>query len=271
MKTSESWKTWLPLLGALVIFALLTAIWPALANALSLPSLSFGGGSSTTVPVEPEPIHLEALKDSLAASPLASVAESLPDTISPFTGLLVVAGAIIGGTVVVGGGISLIFKLLAGLRESTIEAESFKEHQNALEQRTKEQLKQMREGRTTDPQPSHKMPRWSVISNTLIALMFVGFATIVVVRNFFPEGTAVLNNALTGNEPQIINITTPVYLVMALITLLIIGLRLRPQKIDAIDETDTSRIPWDFIAILVTGVIMLGLGIGLMAYLSSPA
>ena len=271
MKTSESWKTWLPLLGVLIVFALVTAVWPALANAFSLPSLSFGGGSSTPLPYEPNPIHLEALKATLAASPLASAAEAIPDTISPFVGLLIVAGVIVGGVVVVGGGLSFIFKLLAGVRENTLESAAFQEHQNALDQRTNEKIKQMRAGRTTDPQPSHKMPRWSVISNTLIALMFVGFATMVFVRNFFPEGTAVLNNALTGNQDQIVNVTTPVFLVMAVFTLLIVGLRLRPQKLDAIDETDKGRIPWDFIAVLITGLIMLGLGIGIMAYLNAPA
>jgi len=116
----ESWKTWLPLLGVLVVFALITAVWPTLANAFSLPSISFGGGSSTPVPYEPEPIHLEALKTSLLVGPLAGVAEALPDTLSPFVALAVVYGAIVGGVVVVGGGLSFIFRLLAGIRENTI-------------------------------------------------------------------------------------------------------------------------------------------------------
>ncbi|GJM40302.1 MAG: hypothetical protein DHS20C20_05840 [Ardenticatenaceae bacterium] len=265
MKTSESWKTWLPILGLLIIFAVISAVWPALADAFSLPSLSFGGGSSTSVPIEPEPIHLEAIKSSLAASEMTSgIADSLPDEISPFLGLAVVAGVVIGGIVVVGGGLAFITRMLANIRTNTMETEAYQEHQNALTQRNKEQMKQMRDGRTTDPTPSHKMPRWSVISNTLIALMFVGFATMVYVRNFFPEG-------FTEIDGKIVNVTPPVFLVMALITLVIIGFRLRPQKIDAIDETDSGRIPWDFIAVLITGLIMLGLGIGFMAFLNTPA
>jgi hypothetical protein len=263
LKTSESWKTWLPLLGLLIVFALVSAVWPALADAFSLPSLSFGGGSSTSVPYETEPISLEALKLSLAASPLSGAAEALPDTISPYVALLVVAGVAFGGIVVVGGGLSAIFKFLSGIRDNTLESDAFKEHQNALEQRIKEQIKQMRDGRTTDPQPSHKMPRWSVISNTLIALMFVGFATMVYVRNFFPEGYIV------NEDGQFVNVTGPVFLVLAVITLAIVGWRLRPQTIDAVDETDNGRIPWDFIVILITGLIVLGLGIGFMAYINA--
>ena len=120
----------------------------------------------------------------------------------------------------------------------------------------------MRDGRTTDPQPSHKMPRWSIISNALIALMFVGFATMVLVRNFFPEG-------VTEMDGRIVNVTTPVFVVFALITLLVMGLRLRPHKIEAVDKTDSGGIPWDFIAVLITGLIMLGLGIGIMAYINA--
>ncbi len=262
MNRPESWKTWLPLLGLLVVFALITAVWPALANAFSLPSLSFGGGTTTSVPYEPEPIHLDALKISLAAGPLASVAEALPDTLSPFVALGVVAGAVIGGIVVVGGGLSFLFKLLSGIRDNTVESEAYKAHQNALEQRQREQIKELRNGRTTDPVPSHKMPRWSVISNALITLMFVGFATMVVVRNFFPEGVTELNG-------RIVNITTPVFGAMALIALIVMAVRLRPQRLEAIDGTDYNKIPWDFVAILITGLVILGLGVGLMVYINA--
>ena len=263
MKTSESWKTWLPLLAVLVIFAVVTAVWPLLADAFSLPTLSFGGGGGTALPTELEPVSLEALKSTLAAGPMASVAESIPDEISPLLVLLIVAGVAIGGTIVVGGGLSFIFKLLSGIRNNTMESEVFQQHQAALDQRVKEEINQLRNGRTTDPMPSHKMPRWSIVSNTLIVLSFVGLATMVYVRNFFPEGYIV------NEDGQFINITGPVFLVLALITLIVIGFRMRPKKLEAIDETDFGRIPWDFIIVLITGLIMLGLGIGFMAYLNA--
>lgn len=261
MNKPESWKTWVPLLGLLVLFGLVTAVWPALANAFELPS--FGGGPSTRIPYEPEPISLEALKATLVASPLpASLAEAVPETISPFVAIGVVTVVVIALIVGVGAVLSFLIKLLAGIRDNTLESETYQQHQQALEQRQKEQVKQMRDGRTTHPQPSHKMPRWSVVSNTLIALMFVGFATMVVVRNFFPEG-------VTEIDGRIVSVTGPAFAVTALITLLMIGLRLRPHKIEAVNETDSGKIPWDFIAVLITGLIMLGLGIGLMAYLNA--
>ena len=268
MNKRESWKTWLPLLGLLVLFGLVTAVWPALANAFALPT--FGGGSSTSVPFEPEPVHLEALKTTLStsslpepvASALASAAEALPDTISPLVALLVVTAVTVGLVVGVGGGLAFLIRLISRVRDNTVETAAFSQHQTALEQKAKAQIQELRDGRTTDPKPEHKMPRWSVVSNALIALMFVGFGTMVVVRNFFPEGTTEINH-------QIVPVTGPVFAVMALITLIILGMRLRPQKIEEVDKTDFGKIPWDFIAVLITGLIMLGLGIGFMAYINA--
>ena len=262
MNKPESWKTWVPLLGLLIVFALVTAVWPALANAFELPT--FGGGPSTRIPYEPEPIHLDAMKTALAAGPLASAADALPDTLSPLVAVGVVTGLVVALIVGVGGGLSFLIKLISGIRDNTLQAEAYQQHQQALEQKMKEDVKKMRDGRTTDPQPSHKMPRWSVVSNTLITLMFVGFGTMVVVRNFFPEGTTEVNG-------RIVNVTSPVFIVSAIIALIVLGIRLRPQRIEAIDATDSGKIPWDFIAVLITGLIMLGLGIGLMAYINAPA
>lgn len=252
MNKPESWKTWVPLLGLVVLFALVTAVWPALANAFQLPS--FGGGPSTRIPYEVAPINLEALE---AAAPFLP----LPDTVSPIVAVLAVAGLIMVLVVGVGGGVSILIKMLSGIRDNTLGSEAYQQHQQALDQKLKEQVKQMRDGRTTHPQPSHKMPRWSVISNALITLIFVGFGTMVLVRNFFPEGTTV-------RDGQIVNITTPVFAVFALIALIVMGIRLRPHKLEAIEETDSSKIPWDFIAVLITGLIMLGLGIGFMVYIN---
>ena len=61
------------------------------------------------------------------------------------------------------------------------------------------------------------------------------------------------------------------FAVFALIALIVMGIRLRPHKVEAIEATDSGKIPWDFIAVLITGLIMLGLGIGIMVYINAPA
>ena len=158
----------MPLLGLLVLFGLVTAVWPALANAFELPS--FGGGPSTRIPYEPEPISLEALKATLVASPLpASLAEAVPDTISPFIAIGVVTVVVVALIVGVGAVLSFLIKLLAGIRDNTLESETYQQHQQALEQRQKEKLTVIRDGRTTHPQPSHKMPRWSVVKPEFVS------------------------------------------------------------------------------------------------------
>ena len=68
---------------------------------------------------------------------------------------------------------------------------------------------------------------------------------------------------------RIVSVTTPVFGVMVLIALIVMGVRLRPQRLEAINTTDYNKIPWDFVAILITGLVMLGLGIGFMVYINA--
>ena len=49
------------------------------------------------------------------------------------------------------------------------------------------------------------------------------------------------------------------------------GLWLRSDRILAVDRSDTLSIPWDFIAVLLTGLLVVGLGIGVIVILNAPA
>jgi hypothetical protein len=55
-----------------------------------------------------------------------------------------------------------------------------------------------------------------------------------------------------------------------LLTLLVIFWRVRPQRLEAAEASDSAGIPWDFIAILLTGLLIVGLGIGFIVYLNVP-
>jgi hypothetical protein len=50
---------------------------------------------------------------------------------------------------------------------------------------------------------------------------------------------------------------------------LIILWRIRPQKLET-ESSDVSAIPWDSIAVLLTFLIVVGLGIGYIVYLNFP-
>ncbi len=67
-----------------------------------------------------------------------------------------------------------------------------------------------------------------------------------------------------------INSTVPVVGGFALTALLILAWRIRPQQFKEIEQTDNSGIPWDFIWVLISGLLVVGLGLSITAYLNSP-
>lgn len=284
MGKSESWKTWAAILAVLILFGLVTAVWPAFTG-FQLFEL---GEPETRTPVEVEPIHLNVPAEIMGV-PLPENVGGQTLTIQPLIAIGVVTALVIGGIVVVGGGLAFVYTFLDRQANRTREEEaefnpddSFLTPVYGLLDKGINFFKSRTEGkfedRTTHPVPEHNMPRWTVISNTLIALMFTGFLVMVVVRTFVPEGRVEIATdelgafgSLFSTSEIFIDPATPVFLVLAVIIVGLAAWRMKPQKIEAMDETDDGSIPWDFIAVLVTGLIMIGIGVGLMAYLNSPA
>jgi hypothetical protein len=59
-------------------------------------------------------------------------------------------------------------------------------------------------------------------------------------------------------------------LVIVAIALISMGLWLRADRIEAFDRGDTLTIPWDFIAVVITGLLVVGLGIAVIALVNAP-
>ena len=118
-------------------------------------------------------------------------------------------------------------------------------------------------GRKTHPVPAHKMPRWSVASTSIIILMFVAFFGLIINGTFYPESELDLQSG------QVIKSAWLTVGIPVLLALLIILWRIRPQRLES-SSADTVGIPWDFIAVLLTGLLIVGLGIGLIVYLNIP-
>ena len=251
----------------MIIFALLiatglvTALWPVLtANLLSGDAA--GARAATRVPVEIHPIELE-----IPALPLPVVGQVGGQTlqISPFLALAALTGLIIGAVVAMGVPLAFIYVLLDRQRDRVLASDEFKEKQAALEKREKERLKRMNEGRTTMPKPEHRMPTWSAVSTALIILLFVVFFGMVINYTFVPHSELIL----AGD--RVINSAVPIVGGLALVTLLVLVWYLRPQRIEAVDASDSGSIPWDFIAVLITGLIVVGIGIGVIVIVNAPS
>jgi hypothetical protein len=67
-----------------------------------------------------------------------------------------------------------------------------------------------------------------------------------------------------------VNSAVPVVGGMVLTALLVLAWRIHPQKLNNIDQTDNGPIPWDFIWVFLTGLIVVGLGMAFVIYLNTP-
>ena len=245
MSNNQSLRNWVIIIAILLVSGLLTVIWPTMAGAIG------GGSAAPVVPTEVEIIHL-----------------NLPtgDTMNlvAWQAMLILAAVVIGLVIAVGVGISILNRLLSSLVTNTAGNEDVQASLANLGAQEKAHLKEMREGRTTDPIPSHQMPRWSRLANGLIIMMFVLFFTMLVNSTFYPMGQVVKDGGLVS--------TTSRFLWGAVIlTLAYFGWRMLPRRAAAPDQVDDNTIPWDFLVVLFMGLLVVGLGIGLAVYLNVPA
>ena len=93
--------------------------------------------------------------------------------------------------------------------------------------------------------------------------MFAVFIGMLTAATLFPSGQIT-------EQDQIINISGIITGTFFLVTLFILLLRMNPRRLASIDETDSEGIPWDTIAIVMLGVLVVGLGIGLVVFLNRP-
>ncbi len=231
----------------LLLLAGSATLWPIVSEQL--------GGSTTRSAAEPQsivvnlPITVNGT-DSITLSSLQAL------------GILiaVVAAAVGGAGIVLTLAYTLLSKQVAALEES----DTYKSHLAALEEKGKEQIQRLSEERSIAPVPDHKMPRWSVISTSLIVLLFVTLFGMLINGTFVPEGQYMVNSSLVNSALPV----TGGFVILALIFLL---WRMRPKALERVEATDYEPIPWDALWVILSGVLVVGLGIGLLVYLNVPA
>lgn len=252
MSGNETWRNWAILFVLLIVFALATALWSSISPDINL----FSGGNRTeipSVPVEVEPITF--------AVPALGIG---PFEFTPFAVTGILAGIVIGGIVVVGAVIAFINLFISRQVTAVFASDAFKEGQSRLEQKEKAELKQMNEGRSIT-KPEHHRPVWSAVSTSLIVLLFVWFGGMIINGTIFPNGEAIS----AAGEP--VSTAPRVIVPLLLIALLVLAIRMRPQKMVSAESTDSASIPWDSIAVLILGLLVVGLGIAAMMFLLGTA
>ncbi len=248
MSKSESSKIWIAVIGILVISGLVAAMWPLLS--------SLGPSGPSGVPVEIGTVTIRI-------PPIPAIGfEGFSTEINSFILMIILAVVIIGSVIVAGVIITLIMRLISRFISKTEADESYQQKSAELEKSENSKLKAKQSGHEAFKEQKRDYTHWAVIATSGAILLFVAIFGFLFSSTLFPTRQIVEND-------EIFNIGLIITGVFLLVTLLLLLFRMNPKKIAAVDETDNAGFPWETIAVLLTGVIVLGLGIGLMIYFNT--
>ena len=157
---------------------------------------------------------------------------------------------VIGSVVAVGALLAFLFKLGSRMVTRTKESEEYQSAENELANRETAAIKQLSTDQPADPIPSHDRPVWSAISTIAIIVMFFVFAGITIAWNIDAEAANLVTWAVGSS----------------LVGLIIGLLMISPKRIEAIDSKDAEPIPWGSVWVVISGLVILGMGLGVVLY-----
>jgi len=244
LRNKQSLITWLIIFAILVGSGVLTILLPSLV-----------GGSSTT----PLPSETTTVTFPLPV-PIGGRSEITLPSWQWMLGLaILIPGLVIGAGLTLG----IVYIILSRLVANTTSSSSYQKNSVTLDKRQTEKIAKLRETRPTSAAPESTWRRWSVITTAITILMFVAFLTLLFASTIFPNAQIVRNDG-------IVNIVSVMVLIAVVIALAAMVMWLRSDRIAAINRTESLAIPWDFIAVVITGLLVVGLGIGVIAILNAP-
>lgn len=244
MRNRQSLITWGIILVLLIGSGLLTIFIPAL----------LGSSSTTPVPSDPSTVTITF------PIPIAG-----QNSITLASWLVMLGLALIIPGLVIGAGLTLgiVYIIISRLVTKNAADPEFQENSAALAKRQDQRLKEMRQTRQTSTSPESRWQRWAVVTTGASLLMFVGFFGLLISSIIFPDGPVARNDTL-------VNLSRIFVLALLLIALIVLILTLRSDRLAAADQVQTLSIPWNFIAVLLTGLLVVGVGIGVLALINAP-
>jgi len=248
LKSFETRTTWLIVIGLLIFAAVASALWPAIAGSLDLRPGGGGPGAGRQIETTLEGIPLP---DALAGLPGVGAVTDDEGRISPWLVLAAISALVVG--LIVGGGLvmGVLLRLIDRLARNVKADPTFNEQAAALAQREKERLQQLTQSQPPDPVPDHSRSRWSVVATTLVIVFLV-----------FLTGLAVADTIYAGVDTGLSNPVLTVAAVAALVALLIV-VAVVWRRGRTVESNENAAVSWGMIWVIVSGLIFLGIGIGL--------
>ena len=271
MKSFETWRTWIIVIGLLLFSGLAVVTLPWLAQQFEPGAGDVELSAAGEVEVEEEYVTIDLedylLGEVLVDAPLIKRLNGVQ--VHPLVLTAILAVISFGALLAMGIPLAFIYVRLEQETEELKEDPDFQAAQAELDKREQERIKQLEEEQPPKPVPEHEMPRWSTISTALVILMFVGFAGLVLSDSFFPEVGEVEFFAGSLIDPGVPLTGT----LMLLALLVLIAITTRPRhtgNAEAKEEnTDYQPIPWGTIWVIISGLIFLGIGTGLVLAIRS--
>ena len=262
---------WGGIILLMILGALLTVVLPSLTSGVREGS-SAGSSNHVSAPRETKPIILEVppLLDGRVPDSLLVEDDDggVHIELSPWLALAGLAGIVVAGIAIVGGGFSFISRVFDRLTAGMKASESYQTSLKTLEATEKERLKAINESIPIirKKEEDYKQPRWSVLSTGAIVMLFSFFLGTAIrhsvgLESQFSLGSRMFN---TGNL---------LFWLIVLLTLIALFVHLRPKLLDRVNGEigeGAEVIPWDLIFLIITGCIMIVGGIGLLLYYRPP-
>lgn len=177
--------------------------------------------------------------------------------VNPLVWSLIILGILIVGIGGLAAVLYLVIVLLDRITTRTKEDPAFQAKVTQMEQRQKEVFKELEKTQPPTPIPDHNRPRWSAISTALVIVMFVAFAAIAVAQTLRPGMQVELLGTLMP-------VAVPIVLVAMLLAAVILVITVKPRRLAAVDTTDNEPVNWSALWVAVSGLVFLGIGLGLI-------
>ena len=255
MERIKSLGNWLIIILLLIGTAVVAVISPLITQSLNFGSLLGGASRPTT---SPAPIVI-TIPEPVAA--MVNSTELILSGAAAFAFLLAVVVALVVGVGIV---ITIFMRLGDKFTRQVAESEDYQTHVAALGKKEKEKTKARREQQPAQNKPEDHVYGLDPVSFSLVVLFFVALFAVLIYALAVPTGEITILG-------QTFYSVLPILIALFVITIPLLAWRVRRSRLDAIAENDDAPAPWDFVVVLLLGLLVVGVGIGLMIFINRPA
>ncbi len=273
MERNESRMTWGIIIGLILVGAFASAVWPTI-------SAQINGGSAEAIREPAEPIVIDIESYLMGKEILGLVDDFAPDglkdavndvngrELSQPVAIGILAALSIGGMVLLAGPIALIYTRLEKQSSTIKEDEVYQLAVSALDKRQKAELKEMQQanpGRINDDPVEDR--RGFSYTMAFLGLVFAWVIGALI-------GQAAYGGEMVESGGQLVNPASNIILIVLAVAVVAFFLYFRfirkPEDID-LTETDNNTVSWGWLWVIVSGMLIVGIGTGLAITLTGGA